>query len=40
MRISGEIQGAAGFDHETSREMNAGHWTGVPRWVHVPALDQ
>ena len=30
---------AAEFGSETSREMNAGPWTALRRWVRVPALE-
>lgn len=36
MPALGENQGAAGFGHETSREMSAGPWTGLRRRVAYP----
>jgi hypothetical protein len=36
----GEDQGAPGFGRQSSREMNAGRWTGLQRRVRVPSPDE
>jgi hypothetical protein len=40
MPACGEDQGAPGFGRQSSREMNAGRWTGLQRRVRVPSPDE